>query len=136
MTCKEGIYKNVNLPTEDVLRLLKVIRGGSRRAGGDLVETGGQVGGGVGCLSANGVEVGNGGVLALREGNEFVAGALEDGKRDQVGGHFRKTAGISRCCLFGLRYLAQASSTSRRNLLIAVYFLDWQELKSDKENDI
>ena len=90
MTCKEGIYKNVNLPTEDVLRLLKVIRGGSRRAGGDLVETGGQVGGGVGCLSANGVEVGNGGVLALRKGDELVAGALEDCKRDQVRRHFSK----------------------------------------------
>ena len=41
MTSEEGIYKNVNLPTEDVLRLLEVVGSRPGRACGDLVETGG-----------------------------------------------------------------------------------------------
>ena len=90
MTSEEGIYKNVNLPTEDVLCLLEVVGSGPGRACGDLVETGGQVGGGIGSLGADGVEVRDGGVLALRKGDELVAGALEDCKRDQVRRHFSK----------------------------------------------
>ena len=45
LASEEGIYENVNLPTENVLGLLKVVGGRSGRASGDLVETGGQVGG-------------------------------------------------------------------------------------------
>ena len=36
------------------------------------------------------MEVRDGGVLALRKGDELVAGALEDCKRDQVRRHFSK----------------------------------------------
>lgn len=44
--------------------------------------------GGFSRLGAHGVEVGCSCVLALREGDELVAGAFNDGKWDEVARHF------------------------------------------------
>lgn len=73
-------YENVNLSGEDILGLLKVVEGGPRGSSLDLVESRGDVSGRAG-LGADGVEVGNGCVLTLGEGDELRAGALDDGKR-------------------------------------------------------
>lgn len=56
---------------------------GSCLASDNLVEARGQMSGRVGRLGSDGVEVGSGGVLALRKGNELVASALDDGEGDE-----------------------------------------------------
>lgn len=61
---------------------------GSLRSSFDLIETRGKVRGGFRSIGADRVEVGRSCVLALGEGDEFVAGAFDDGKRDEVARHF------------------------------------------------
>lgn len=75
-------YQDVNLTTQDILALLEVIVRRASRAGLDLVEARCDVSGGIG-LCADGMEVGDSGVLALGQRDEFVAGALDDGERDE-----------------------------------------------------
>ena len=43
--------------------------------------------GGVGRPGTDGVEVGQSSVLALGKGNELVAGAFDDGERNEVARH-------------------------------------------------
>lgn len=78
----QGTYQDVNLTTQDILALLKVIVRRTSRAGLDLVEAGCDVSGCIG-LCADGMEVSHSGVLALGQRDEFVAGALDDGERDE-----------------------------------------------------
>jgi hypothetical protein len=78
----EGTYQNVDLTTQDILALLKVIMRRTSRTSLDLVEARCDVSGGIG-LCADGVKVSDCGVLALGQRDEFVAGALDDGKRDE-----------------------------------------------------
>lgn len=85
LLCRESwlagaTYENVNLSGEDILGLLKVVLGGPGRSGLDLVESRGDVSRRPG-LGSDCVEVGNGCVLALGEGDELLAGALDDGER-------------------------------------------------------
>lgn len=82
------LVQNINLTTEDILRLLKIIVRGSLRPSLDLIESRGKVRGGFSRLGAHRVEVGCSCVLALREGDELVAGAFDDGKWDEVARHF------------------------------------------------
>lgn len=84
----EGAYQNIDLTVQHILGLLEVVVSGSCRASLDLVESRCEVSGGVG-LGADGVEVGCGCVLALRKGDELVAGALDDSERNEVR-HCRK----------------------------------------------
>ena len=79
--------ENVDLAIEDVLCLLEGVVCGPSWAGFDLVEAGGEVGRCVLGVCADGVEVGDGCVLALRKGNILVASALDDGERNKVSGH-------------------------------------------------
>ena len=78
----QGTYQHVNLTTQDILALLKIIMRRTGRASLDLVETGCDVSGGIG-LCADGMEVSDCGVLALGQRDELVAGALDDGERDE-----------------------------------------------------
>lgn len=84
-----GTYQDVNLTTQDILALLKVIVCRTSRTGLNLVETRCDVRGGIG-LCADGMEVSDSGVLALGQRDEFVAGALDDGERDE----FRHFGGL------------------------------------------
>ena len=79
--------ENVNLAIEDVLCLLEGVVCGPSWAGFDLVEAGGEVGRCVLGVCADGVEVGDGCVLALGKRNVLVTSALDDGERDEVSGH-------------------------------------------------
>jgi hypothetical protein len=82
----KGTYQDINLATQDILALLKVIVCRTSRTSLDLVEAGSDVSGGIG-LCADGMEVSDSGVLALGQRDEFVAGALDDGERNEFG-HF------------------------------------------------
>lgn len=79
----EGTYQNIDLTIENILRFLKIVTRGSFRSSLDLIEPRSEVCRGF-SLGADGVEVGSGCVLALREGDELVAGAFDDGKRNDV----------------------------------------------------
>lgn len=46
--------------------------------------------GGVGSLGPDRMEVGRGCVLAIGEGDKLLAGALDDGKRNDVARHYEK----------------------------------------------
>lgn len=82
---------------EDVFGLFECVVSGASRTGLDLVESRGEVCGGLG-LGANGVEVGSGCVLALGEGDELVAGALDDSERNEVGHcRYRLVSCIEQC---------------------------------------
>ncbi|GMF87609.1 unnamed protein product [Aspergillus oryzae] len=96
------IYQNVNLTTQNILRLLEGVVSGSLRASLNLIESGGEVSGGFG-LGADGMEVGCSCVFALGKGDELVAGAFDNGKRDEVTRHY--TTVISDClsALIGLK---------------------------------
>lgn len=72
---------------QHILGLLKGVVRGSLRPSFDLIESRSNVCGRFG-LSANGVKVGCDCVLALGKGNKLVAGALDDGKRNEVARHF------------------------------------------------
>ena len=80
-------YQNINLTTQDILRLLKSVVSGSLRASLDLVKSRGKVSGGF-SLGADRVEVGRSSILALGKGNELVAGAFDNGNRDEVVRHY------------------------------------------------
>jgi hypothetical protein len=43
---------------------------------------------GIASLGPNRVKVGCGRILALGKGNELLTGAFDDGKRDEVAGHY------------------------------------------------
>lgn len=55
----------------------------------DLIESRGKVRGGF-SLGADRVEVGRSCILALGEGDELMAGAFDDGKRNGVTRHYPK----------------------------------------------
>ena len=75
-----------DLTIEDILGLLESVVCGSLRSSFDLVESRGEVGRRF-SLGTNGVKIGRRGVLALRKGDKLVAGAFDDGERDEVSGH-------------------------------------------------
>ena len=79
---RQGTYQDINLTAQDILALLKVVVRRTSRTSLDLVEAGSDVSGGIG-LCADGMEVSDSGVLALGQRDEFVAGALDDGERDE-----------------------------------------------------
>lgn len=58
--------------------------------------------GGVGSLGPNRMEVGRGCVLAIGEGDKLLAGALDDGKRNDVARHYpnkrRVLVILNLCC--------------------------------------
>ncbi|XPS76134.1 hypothetical protein M3J09_008192 [Ascochyta lentis] len=72
-----------------ILCLLESVVRGPRRTGFDLVESRSQVRRPVVRLSADRVEVGDCCVFTLRQGNELVACAFDDGEGDEGSGHFR-----------------------------------------------
>lgn len=84
---RRATYINIDLTTQDVLRLLESVVGEEWRAGLGLVEAGSDVGGSV-CLGADGVEVRGDVRRAVGEGDVLVASALVDGNGDEVAGHF------------------------------------------------
>ena len=83
----EEAYQDINLTTDDKFGLFKSVVCGSLRSSLNLVKSRCEVCGRLG-LGADGVEVGSGSVLAVRERDEFVAGAFDNGERDEVG-HLR-----------------------------------------------
>jgi len=83
-----GLVEHVDLPADDVFRLLAGVVQGVGGAALDLVEARGEVGGRVGGLGADAVEVGDGGVFAGGEGDVLGCGALDDGERDELVGHY------------------------------------------------
>lgn len=72
---------------ENILRLLKIVARGSFRPCLNLIKSRSEVRRGF-SLGADRVEVGSGCVLAVGEGDELVAGAFNDGKGNDVAGHF------------------------------------------------
>lgn len=86
--------ENVDLPVQNVLCLLKGIVCGSAWPGFNLVEAGCEVCRCVFCLGARGVEVGHCGVLALGEGDKFVACTLDYCEWDKRSGHFVLSFGV------------------------------------------
>ena len=100
VVCIRAAYQNINLATQDILRLLESVVGGSLRASLDLIEPRGEVSGGF-SLCADRMEVGCSCVLALGKGNELVAGALDDGKRDEVARHYNTSIGGCSSALIG-----------------------------------
>ena len=79
--------ENVDLAIEYVLCLLEGVVCGPGGTGFDLVEPRCEVGRCVLGVCADGVEVGDGCVLALGKRNVLVTSALDDGERDEVSGH-------------------------------------------------
>lgn len=79
----EEAYQDINLTTDDKFGLFKSVVCGSLRSSLNLVKSRCEVCGRLG-LGADGVEVGGRCVLALGEGDELVAGAFDDGERDEV----------------------------------------------------
>lgn len=88
-------YQNINLTIEDILGLLEGVVRRSLRSSLNLIESRGKVSGGVSCPGTDGVEVGQSCVLALGKGNELVAGAFDDGERNEVARHYRVNFCIS-----------------------------------------
>lgn len=89
---RQGTYQDINLTTQDIFALLKVIVCRTSRTSLDLVEARSDVSGGIG-LCADGMEVSDSGVLALGQRDEFVAGALDDGERNEFR-HFGALLGM------------------------------------------
>lgn len=82
-------YQNIDLTIEDILGLLKVVVCRSCRTSFNFVESRGKMCWGL-SLGANRVEIRCGCVLALRQRNELVAGALDDSKRNEVVRHYKR----------------------------------------------
>lgn len=80
-------YQNINLPTEDVLSLLKGVVSRPLRSGLNFIETRGEVSRRFG-FGTNRMKVGSSRVLPIRQGDELVASALDDCERNQFAGHY------------------------------------------------
>lgn len=80
-------YQHVDLTTQNIFGLLESIVCGSLRPSLDLIKPRRKVRWGFG-LGSDRVEVGRCSILALWKGNELMASTLDDGKRNEVAGHY------------------------------------------------